>query len=141
MRGASKELVRAMRKHLAEENRNYTYDFVDFPKEKWPAEHPGNSSAKNPRIRVARNKNFLVQIFRKDDKFTVISVNRTRIQSDGNWEANITWDQLQEIKSKLGFGDQHAVEVYPPDKDVVNVSNMRHLFLVPPELVPFAWKK
>lgn len=42
----------------------------------------------------------------------------------------ITWDQLQTIKSELGFGDWYAVEVYPANADLVNDANMRHLWML-----------
>lgn len=43
----------------------------------------------------------------------------------------ITWDDLQWIKRAAGYGDREAVEVYPLDDDVVNVANMRHLWILP----------
>ena len=33
-----------------------------------------------------------------------------------------------------------AVEVFPADDQVVNVANMRHLWVLP-EPLPFAWEK
>ena len=44
----------------------------------------------------------------------------------------------QEAKRR-GCGARDAVEVYPADADVVNVANMRHLWLVAGELA-FKWK-
>ncbi|EOG1815585.1 hypothetical protein ACK3RA_000943 [Enterobacter hormaechei] len=49
-------------------------------------------------------------------------------------------DALQEIKSAVGYGDRDAVEIYPRDSDVVNVANMRHLWITP-EPIAFAWRK
>jgi hypothetical protein len=56
------------------------------------------------------------------------------------WVDGITWDQLQEIKRGVGLGDKLAVEVYPEDKNIVNVANMRHLFVLP-ERPLFAWAR
>lgn len=50
----------------------------------------------------------------------------------------ITWDELQALKRQCGFGDRFAVEVYPADLDVVNVGNLRHLWVLQGAL-PFAW--
>lgn len=41
----------------------------------------------------------------------------------------ITWDKLQEIKTACGFGELDAVEFYPPEKDVINTGNVRHLYI------------
>lgn len=48
-----------------------------------------------------------------------------------DWYGNIGWDELQVIKN-LAFGeDQAAVEIYPPQNEVVNKMNMRHLWVLP----------
>ena len=39
-----------------------------------------------------------------------------------------------------GFGDRDAVEVYPADNAIVNVANMRHLFVFENPL-PYVWRK
>lgn len=44
------------------------------------------------------------------------------------------------MKAEIGRGDLFAVEIFPPDVDIVNIANMRHLWVVPAEMVPFAWK-
>lgn len=46
----------------------------------------------------------------------------------------ISWDRLQELKAKAGFGNRYAVEVFPPDSRVVNEANMRHVWILPGEL-------
>lgn len=50
---------------------------------------------------------------------------------NGNYEQNITWDELMELKRQAGYGHRLAIEFYPPDADIVNVANMRHLFIIP----------
>lgn len=43
-------------------------------------------------------------------------------------DGTITWDELQALKNEH-FGPQAAaIEVYPPDSDVVNSLPMRHLW-------------
>ncbi len=53
----------------------------------------------------------------------------------------ISWDILQEIKDELLGQDAMAVEVYPPQDQLVNETNMRHLWEVPADLFPFILKK
>ncbi len=57
---------------------------------------------------------------------------KRRDEQDG-----IGWDVLQTIKNELLGPDAFAVEFYPPVIDVVDESNMRHLWEVPPSLLPF----
>lgn len=40
----------------------------------------------------------------------------------------IGWDQLQLIKNLVWGEDAVAIEVYPPQRDVVNSGNYRHLW-------------
>lgn len=50
--------------------------------------------------------------------------------------SGIPWEILQLVKSETWGPDVVAVEVYPPDGDIVNACNMRHLWRVRPEQVP-----
>ncbi len=97
-----------------------------------------HSSETNP-IRALASRFFFVQVYR-DNGFVRLSINRTELDNDGNWRADITWDELMRCKIEAGYGDKWAVEVYPPTEAVVNVANMRHLFLLD-EAPEFAWKK
>lgn len=105
------------------------------PKENWPAR------CHDPkRSNVWVNAYFLVQEFHEDNGVIRLSVNTTSVGSSGRWKDGISWDALQEIKSAVGYADRDAVEVYPRDADVVNVANMRHLWITP-EPLTFAWRK
>jgi len=66
------------------------------------------------------------------------SINRTTLRADGRWEENLTWDEMQEIKRQIGRGICYAVEVLPMDCDIVNVANMRHMWILP-EPLPIGW--
>lgn len=69
---------------------------------------------------------------------TRLSINRTDYDLNTRHpRADITWDDLQRLKSEAGYGHLTAVEIYPPDKRVVNVANMRHLFIV--DAPEFMW--
>ena len=53
-----------------------------------------------------------------------------------DWQGNIGWDELQTIKN-LAFGEEvGAVEIYPPQSEVVNKMNMRHLWVLPDTQLP-----
>lgn len=58
---------------------------------------------------------------------------------ESTWLDGITFDELMQLKRECGRGDLDALEVYPADFDLVNVANMRHLFIVPGG-VSFAWR-
>lgn len=72
-------------------------------------------------VKVFRSRSLLVQVY-----------------DDGEWP-ELNWEDLQQAKQECGFGSSWAVELYPPDIDVVNVANMRHLWLVPEP--KFGWKR
>ena len=54
-----------------------------------------------------------------------------------NGGEGIGWDVLQTIKNELLGPDALAIEFYPPAHDVVDDTNMRHLWEVPADLLPF----
>lgn len=115
---------------------DYTKEcLLEVSKKHWSVNSPQNL------LKCYMSKSFLVQVY-DDAGYTRISVNRTDyVLVDGKpiWNDGITWDELQWIKSKIGFEKSWAVECYPPDKDIVNVANFRHLFIIPkPE---FGWTK
>jgi hypothetical protein len=53
----------------------------------------------------------------------------------------ITWDELQAVKTEAFGPDVRCIEIYPPEREVVDELNMRHLFAIPddvrlPNLLP-----
>lgn len=84
------------------------------------------------------NDRFLVQVF-KEKGITRLSVNRVTRNDSGGWHDGITWEELQAIKRQCGFGDSVAVEIYPDDKHVVNVANMRHLWVLKEPIDGVGW--
>jgi len=95
--------------------------------------------ADSNRVEVWRSRHFLVQVFALGNGFERLSVNRTRLKG-GGWDDCIEWEELQRLKSECGRGDRCAVEVFPPDDEVINVANMRHLFILP-EPPDFMWSR
>lgn len=115
-----------MRKIARKRARSFPKVLTRLPEDQWPAKA----------IDAWHSQDWLVQIF-NDDGHVRITVNRIAVKNDGNWEDRITWDELMTIKVAVGYEAAWAVEVYPPPSDVVNVANMRHLWIV--EKPVFAW--
>lgn len=81
-------------------------------------------------LRVWVSADYLAVLYRqRADGNIRLTVNSTRRNSKGRWRDGITWDELQRVKQEC-LGDVWAVECYPPEQDVINVSNMRHLFVL-----------
>lgn len=124
-------LTRNERRILAKGNAQQPLTLHRLPRTEWPA---------NPRfelVEVWRSRGFLVQICTEPNDYQRMSVCRTTHNGD-SWVASITWDELMTLKRECGRGEKDALEIFPADADVVNVANMRHLFL-PPEPVSFKW--
>lgn len=123
---------RNQRRALEKTNGTFPSYLVRIHPAEWPS-HP-------PRmIEVWRSRHFLVQVFAEVGNVHRLSICRTSHNGD-SWGDKITWDELMQCKRQCGRGDRDALEVYPADKDIVNVANMRHLWL-PAEPVAFAWRK
>lgn len=94
--------------------------------------------------KVWQSQKFLVQMFIEGAFQGIeckrLSVCRVTLGPDGHWDAKITWDDLYAIKSEVGFADWYGLEIYPPACDLVNVANMRHLWLLR-EPLDLGWKK
>lgn len=103
----------------------------EVPKIKWWTKT--STSSNREIVQVFKNDRFLVQIRKQGDTIR-ISVNRVdyQILEDGtpNWLEGITWDDLQQIKNECGYRDKWMCEYYPPESEVVNIANIRHLWLM-----------
>lgn len=124
---------REQRRQLARDNAKLPTTLAKIPRHEWP-----NPSA--PQLEVWRSRDFLVQVFAGSGPCKCrLSINRTTLGKAGRWVEGISWDELQRLKRECGFANFDAVEVYPRDRDVVNVANMRHLWVLH-EPLPFAWR-
>lgn len=102
-------------------------------REHWPM-----AEGDDKRIAVWLSRKYLAQVFQESNCLR-ISINKTSTKGN-RWDDGLTWDELQQIKHDIGYGNMLAVEIYPRDCDVVNVANMRHLWL--PEFpLPFGWRR
>jgi hypothetical protein len=123
--------IRQKQKFLREENKKYSFRLIDIPESSWPQHSPKPSE-------VWRSNQHIVQIFPLKDGASRMTVCRTMIGEDGRWLDGIKWDDLMRLKEECGYGRDWAVEIFPPSDCVVNVANMRHLWLVP-DPPAFAW--
>lgn len=127
-------LTRAERRQLERDNAKRPRELQLVPREDWPLvpNEPGLQ-------RVWRSREFVVQEFAAPAPALVrLSVSRTSMTPTG-WAQGISWDELQAIKAQCGYPDRDAVEVYPREADVVNVANLRHLWVLR-EPLAFAWR-
>lgn len=106
---------------------------VRVPHEEWPAAMPKGL------VDVWRSQGFLVQVFDPKDGAQRLTVCRTK-HNGKSWVPGITWDELQQIKAECGNSEVYAVEIFPAESDLVNVANMRHLWLLN-KAPDFAWRK
>lgn len=132
-RGQPFPITKEMRRKLRSDNKRRPATLTPIPKERWPE---GPSSV--PRLEIWESKSFIVQLF-FECGVERMSVNRTMVKMNGDWEDGITWDELMECKRQIGRGDTYAIEVYPRDKEIVDVANLRHLWLMP-EPLPYGWR-
>lgn len=130
---SGKEL-RAKSRYLREQNRKYSFAMQSISRDLWPGCMPSRMPES-----VWRSCQFLAQVFPAKGGAQRISVSRTELDLAGNWRSDISWDDLQQVKNECGFADRWAVEVFPPAEELVNVANMRHLWIT--QYPPFAWIK
>lgn len=124
---------RQQRRALEKENAKLPTYLQQVPPEQWPGFKPPDL------VEVWRSRNCLVQIYTEPAGYQRMSICRS-VHNGDRWVDQVTWDELMRLKRECGRGDRDAVEVFPADRDIVNVANMRHLFF-PPEDLPFKWKK
>jgi hypothetical protein len=125
---------REAERYMKRESLKWPAELKEWPREEWPVP--------NDRIsRVWRSRGFLVQGYAEPAPVVIrLSVLRAALDSGGGWQQDITWEELQRLKREAGYGDFEAVEVFPRECDVVNVANIRHLWILPGGFLPFVWR-
>lgn len=126
--------IAAKNKQLRADNKLWPRRMTEVPRNQWPGEEHAPSIVVRA---LYRSCDYLAQLIDEKGRMR-LSVMRTRLNAHGEFEDGITWDELQRIKGECGFGAAIAVEVFPPDANLVNVSNMRHLWFV--DALPFLWR-
>lgn len=117
-------------RQLRRDNLKYPQQLVPIPRDQWPDPSQSPYNTGSVPLGLFRSRAFMVTLWLEPNGFTRLSVNRTDWDERAKrFRDDISWDDLQRLKAEAGFGDVCAIEVFPPDAHVVNVSNMRHLFL------------
>lgn len=125
-------------KQLRRDNALQPVTLTEIPRTEWPLA-VALDHARMP-LQVWRSREFLVMAY-KDGGALRLSVMRTdRDRGAKRFRDGISWDELQRVKREAGFGDYCAVELFPPDAQVVDVANMRHLWILD-EPPAFMWTR
>lgn len=121
-------ITRAERRQLERENAKLPATLQQVPRSAWP----GDFDRPGAPVQVWRSRDFLVQVFEEKAPALVrLSINRTTVRAGGDrWDDSISWDELQRLKGECGYGAAWAVEIFPASDQVVNVANMRHLWVL-----------
>lgn len=101
-----------------------------LPEDEWPEEWVSVAFDKPVEIWISRT--YLVQIFDESkqlDSMLRLAINYTRYNSKG-WHDGLSWDELMQCKHDVGYGDYYAIEIFPRAKDVINIANIRHLWVL-----------
>lgn len=101
-------------------------------------EFPSLAEQPDQPIMAWRSRKYLVQLWLEPTAtyplLLRLSICRVKIGNDGKWQDGLTWEELQQIKADVGYDDWYGMEIYPQAKQVVNVANFRHLWLLPEPL-------
>lgn len=122
--------TRAQRRQLERDNAKLPLVLQFVPPERWPLKLEGSGKV----AEAWRSRDYLVIVYNDHPGIQRLSVCRTivgtSLNGEDRWLDGIAWDELQRIKRETGRGHLDAVEVYPADRDIVNVANMRHLWVI-----------
>jgi hypothetical protein len=128
-------LIAQKNRYLKQENKRFEKGvFTSIDQSEWP---PSQTSRQV--LAVYRSRDFLVTVY--GGQSVRLSICRTWLDQNGRFQDGISWDEMQEIKNKCGYADRDAVEIYPKEQDIVNVANMRHLWIIEENALPFIWRK
>ncbi len=95
-----------------------------------------HAAAMGDLLEAWRNNIYAVQVFARA-RINAPSVKHLAIRRHDGDEVH-GWSDLQRIKNEIVGPDFAALEVYPPESDVVDQANMRHVFVLPKgEPAPF----
>lgn len=111
----------------------YGRQMTEVPREEWPFMPAWESMP----VRVWRSADYLAVLYeQRADGLRRLSVNSTRRTANRkrrvgtDWRDGITWDELQRVKNECLGEDVWCVEVYPAQSDLVDVANIRHLWVL-----------
>lgn len=113
----------------------YGRHMEEVPREDWPIMAQLEVEA----LRVWRSADYLAVLYKQlidgNLRLSVNSTRRTACRKRYNkggvdWKDGITWDEMQRIKNETLGEDVWCVEVYPAQEKLVDVANVRHLWVL-----------
>lgn len=106
---------------------SYGVAMIEIARDQWPA-FPALETIPQ---RVWRSRDYLAVLYkqRADNKLR-LTINCTRRNAQGRWKDGIAWDELQRIKNECLGEDTWCIEVFPAQSELVDVQNMRHLWVL-----------
>jgi len=129
--------ITKIRRDMREQNKQYSKDeLVRVPYEDWPEHIKGNKAEP---VTMWRSRDYLILAYEDESEYKRLSMCRTDIDEKGQWRQDLSWETIQMLKDASGHADHDAVEIFPRMDDIVNVANMRHLWIMP-EPLSFAWR-
>jgi hypothetical protein len=125
-------VTRQQRQELAIENLRFPVTMTEIPKDDL-ARMKADTLGATP-IRCWRSRHFIATLWLQPcagfpNTVRRLTIHRASITPDGEWKDGIAWTELERIKNECGFAGEWAVECYPPADQVIDIANMRHLFL------------
>lgn len=130
---------RAAEAYIAKENAKFSEHMELWHPRDWP-EHMRAATIQRGLLSVWRSRHYLAQVYEAQEPCVArISVNRAGLNGN-EWQDNIPWEDMQRIKNELGYESLDALEIYPRQIDVVNVANLRHLWVMKTP-ISFAWRR
>jgi hypothetical protein len=116
------------KKEILNQMNDYSNTFPDHLVRVRKPDVPGTFSSKISES--WRSRKFVAVVYAINENIERISINRTDFnQNHTRWKDGISWDDIQRLKAECGRGHLEAVEVYPADKDIVNLANIRHIWV------------
>jgi hypothetical protein len=126
----------SIRRALERENARWSNFLTLIPESDWTEDM---RAAQRRPVEAWRSRHFALMVYPEANGVERLSICRAAIAGD-RWQDGIAWDDLMELKRQCGRGEKCAVEILPPDHEIVNVANMRHLWVLPYS-PPFMWSK
>jgi hypothetical protein len=130
--------VKKIQKHLREQSFKYGNVLQVVPAAELPDVRNVAATMSCVVVGAWRSRHHLVVEYIEPTGFHRLTMQCAQVDAQGKWLQGLTWDTMMELKEQSGHGDKWGVECFPPIANVVNVSNLRHIFLLT-EKPPYAW--
>ena len=130
----NREMMRAAKaegRRLTKKGWNDFYDVTDLAIKKHLTFNGGKAQGRLP-DQVFQNNIFVVQVFNHPSSWG--EVKRAMIRRNDELPIH-DWNKIQRIKNEVFGEDAVALEVYPKQKNLIDVANIYWLWVLPKEFV------